>query len=167
MTRRAVSTPPAAPATSGDGCARTVGSGCGSAGHPLASIAQIHRGPCPQLASLTPLAHGGCKPRRNRAWQQVSLLSSFSWHTKPPSSASSAPRRAAAHAFARRLERLASSGVRDEDGDERHGSNSSGRSACALARPRTWCTGWRTEIWPLRGKRVRLQGGERGPDGGL
>ena len=61
MFRTAVSTPPAAPATLGDGCARSAGSGHGSAGHPLARIAHFRRGACPPPASLTPLASGCCK----------------------------------------------------------------------------------------------------------
>ena len=61
MTRTDVSTPPAAPSTLGDGCSRTGSPGRGSAGHPLARIAQLRRGCCPPPASLTPLASGCCK----------------------------------------------------------------------------------------------------------
>ena len=67
MTRTDPSTPPAAPAALGDGCARTDSSGRGSAGPPLARIAQLRHGCCPPPASLTPLACGCCKPPLNRA----------------------------------------------------------------------------------------------------
>ena len=67
MTRTDPSTPPAAPAALGDGCARTGSSGRGSAGPPLARIAQLRHGCCPPPASLTPLACGCCKPPLNRA----------------------------------------------------------------------------------------------------
>ena len=85
MTRSAVSTPPAAPATLGDGCSRTVSPGRGSAGHPLARIAQLRRGCCPPPASLLQLARGCCKPPLNRASQQLPLLSCFWRYTQPPS----------------------------------------------------------------------------------
>ena len=67
MTETDASTPPAAPAALGDGCARTDSSGRGSAGPPLARIAQLRHGCCPPPASLTPLACGCCKPPLNRA----------------------------------------------------------------------------------------------------
>ena len=92
-----VSTPPAAPATLGDGCARTGSPGRGSAGHPLARIAQLRRGCCPPPAWLTPLACGCCKPPLNRASQQLPLLSCSRRYTQSPSSASSAPHRAVTH----------------------------------------------------------------------
>ena len=103
MTRSAVSTPPAAPATLGDGCDRTGSPGRGSAGHPLARIAQLRRGCCPPPASLLQLARGCCKPPLNRASQQLSLLSCSRRRTQPPSSASSAPHRAVTHLFTGRL----------------------------------------------------------------
>ena len=67
MTRTDPSTPPAALAALGDGCARTGSSGRGSAGPPLARIAKLRPGCCPPPASLTPLACGCCKPPLNRA----------------------------------------------------------------------------------------------------
>ena len=67
MTRTDASTPPAAPAALGGGCDRTDSPSCGSAGHPLARIAQLRHGCCPPPASLTPLACGCCKPPLNRA----------------------------------------------------------------------------------------------------
>ena len=67
MTETDASTPPAAPAALGDGCARTDSSGRGSDGPPLARIAQLRHGCCPPPASLTPLACGCCNPPLNRA----------------------------------------------------------------------------------------------------
>ena len=94
MTRTDVSTPPAAPATLGDGCDRTGSPVCGSAGHTLARIAQLRHGCCPPPASLTPMACGCCKPPLNRASQQLPQLSCSRRRAPPPCSASSAPHRA-------------------------------------------------------------------------
>ena len=136
MTRSAVSTPPAAPATLGDGCSRTVSPGRGSAGHPLARIAQLRRGCCPPPASLKPLACGCCKPPLNRASQQLLLLSCSRRRAQPPSSASSAPRRAVTHLFAGRLKGpIASSAAHAHERAERR-SNASGPSVCMNNRPR-------------------------------
>ena len=140
MTRSAVSTPPAAPATLGDGCNRTVSPGRGSAGHPLARIAQLRRGCCPPPASLTPLACGCCKPPLNRASQQLPLLSCSRRYTQPPSSSSLAPHRTVTHLFAGRLkDPIASSAAHAHERAERR-SNASGRSACFIPRART-CSG--------------------------
>ena len=137
MTRSAVSTPPAAPATLGDGCDRTGSPGRGSAGHPLARIAQLRRGCCPPPASLLPLARGCCKPPLNRASQQLPLLSCSRRRTQPPSSASSAPHRAVTHLFAGRLkDPIARSAAHAHERAERR-SNASGRSACFIPRART------------------------------
>ena len=127
--RTDVSTPPAAPATLGDGCDRTGSPGRGSAGHPLARIAQLRRGCCPPPASLLPLARGCCKPPLNRASQQLPLLSCSRRRTQPPSSASSAPHRAVTHLFAGRLkDPIASTAAHAHERAERR-SNASGRSS--------------------------------------
>ena len=136
MTRSAVSTPPAAPATLGGGCDRTDSPSCGSAGHPLARIAQLRRGCCPPPASLLPLARGCCKPPLNRASQQLPLLSCSRRRTQPPSSASSAPHRAVTHLFAGRLKDPIASTAAHEDELAERSCNASGPSAWMSARPR-------------------------------
>ena len=170
MTRTDVSTPPAAPATLGDGFDRTGIPGCGSAGHPLARIAQLRRGCCPPPASLLPLARGCCKPPLNRASQHLPLLSCSRRRTQPPSSASSAPHRAVTHLFAGRLkDPIASSAGHAHERAERR-SNASGRSACFIPRARArWSNQRARKQRPQRAQeqRIHSSGFERGPRGGL
>ena len=136
MTERMSWTPLAAPATLGDGCARTGSSGRGSAGHPLARIAQLRRGCCPPPAWLTPLACGCCKPPLNRASQQPPLLSCFRRYIQPPSSSSLAPHRTVTHLFAGRLKDLIASTAAHANEHAERSWNASGPSACTNARPR-------------------------------
>ena len=137
MTETDASTPPAVPAALGDGCARTDSSGRGSAGPPLARIAQLRHGCCPPPASLTPLACGCCKPPLNRASQQLPLLSCSRRRTQPSSSASSAPHRAVTQLFAGRLKGPVASSAAHAHERAEHRSNASGWLACFIPRART------------------------------
>ena len=159
MTRTDVSTPPAAPATLGDGFDRTGIPGCGSAGHPLARIAQLRHGCCPPPALLTPLACGCCKPPLNRASQQLPQLSCSRRRAPPPCSASSAPHRAVTHLFAGRLkDPIASSAGHAHERAERR-SNASGPSVCMNNRPRAR---WSDRICACQRSPAQIEGLRKG-----
>ena len=105
MTQRPSHTPLTDPATLGDGCPRLAGSGYGPPRCSLISSAQIRRGCCPPPARMTPAASDHCNPPRQRGSNLLPLLSGFGQRTVPPYSTSWAPAGAAAHSFARCLQR--------------------------------------------------------------